>query len=365
MKVTILASAILALINGALALPANTPTLDVTLTQVDNTRIKATVKNTGNEKVTFVHLNFFQDAAPVKKVSLFRNGTEVEFTGIKRRLLTEGLSDDGLTTLAPGGTFEDEFDVASTGDLTEGGTVTIRTDGFVPITTDRKVSGYIPYQSNELEIEVDPAKAAAVPQAIKLLDRRTKVASCSGSRASALSTALRNAGSLANAAASAASSGSSTRFQEYFKTTSRRPENVGGRFRAVGREASSQSSGKTTYYCNDPYGYCDSNTLAYTLPSSNLIANCDIYYSYLPALTSSCHAQDQATTTLHEFTHAPAVYSPGTDDYAYGYRASTALSASQALLNADTYALFANGSPLLPLSNHSKCRNTMVWRTLL
>ncbi|KAH2898168.1 hypothetical protein KXV75_001504 [Aspergillus fumigatus] len=314
MKVTILASAILALINGALALPASTPTLDVTLTQVDNTRIKATVKNTGNEKVTFVHLNFFQDAAP-----------------------------SPLTTLAPGATFEDEFDVASTADLTEGGTVTIRTDGFVPITTDRKVSGYIPYQSNELEIEVDAAKAAAVPQAIKLLDRRTKVASCSGSRASALSTALRNAASLANAAASAASSGSSTRFQEYFKTTSSSTRNtVAARFRAVASEASSQSSGKTTYYCTDPYGYCDSNTLAYTLPSSNLIANCDIYYSYLPALTSSCHAQDQATTTLHEFTHAPAVYSPGTDDYAYGYRASTALSASQALLNADTYALFAN-----------------------
>ncbi|KAH2368980.1 hypothetical protein KXW83_006457 [Aspergillus fumigatus] len=345
MKVTILASAILALINGALALPANTPTLDVTLTQVDNTRIKATVKNTGNEKVTFVHLNFFQDAAPVKKVSLFRNATEVEFTGIKRRLLTEGLSDDALTTLAPGATFEDEFDVASTADLTEGGTVTIRTDGFVPITTDRKVSGYIPYQSNELEIEVDAAKAAAVPQAIKLLDRRTKVASCSGSRASALSTALRNAASLANAAASAASSGSSTRFQEYFKTTSSSTRNtVAARFRAVASEASSQSSGKTTYYCTDPYGYCDSNTLAYTLPSSNLIANCDIYYSYLPALTSSCHAQDQATTTLHEFTHAPAVYSPGTDDYAYGYRASTALSASQALLNADTYALWKSSA---------------------
>ncbi|KAH1510346.1 hypothetical protein KXX29_004692 [Aspergillus fumigatus] len=353
MKVTILASAILALINGALALPASTPTLDVTLTQVDNTRIKATVKNTGNEKVTFVHLNFFQDAAPVKKVSLFRNATEVEFTGIKRRLLTEGLSDDALTTLAPGATFEDEFDVASTADLTEGGTVTIRTDGFVPITTDRKVSGYIPYQSNELEIEVDAAKAAAVPQAIKLLDRRTKVASCSGSRASALSTALRNAASLANAAASAASSGSSTRFQEYFKTTSSSTRNtVAARFRAVASEASSQSSGKTTYYCTDPYGYCDSNTLAYTLPSSNLIANCDIYYSYLPALTSSCHAQDQATTTLHEFTHAPAVYSPGTDDYAYGYRASTALSASQALLNADTYALFANGTPPPPSPLH-------------
>jgi deuterolysin len=286
--------------------------------------------------------------APEAKDILTSTATEVDFTGIKRRVLNAGLSDDALTTLAPGATFEDEFDIASTAVLTEGGPVTIRTDGVVPVTTGNKVSGYLPYQSNELEIEIDAAKAAAVPQAIKLieLERRTKIASCSGSRATALATALRNAASLANAAATAAASGSSTRFQTYFRTTSSTTRNtVAARLRAVASEASSQSSGKTTYYCTDPYGYCDSNTLAYTLPSNNIVANCDIYYSELPALTGSCHAQDQATTTLHEFTHAPAVYSPGTEDYAYGYSASIALSASQALNNADTYALFANGTP--------------------
>lgn len=50
-----------------------------------------------------------------------------------------------------------------------------------------------------------------------------------------------------------------------------------------------------------------------------------------------------ATTTLHEYTHAPGVYSPGTDDNAYGYSASVALSSSKAVLNADSYALYANG----------------------
>jgi len=64
-------------------------------------------------------------------------------------------------------------------------------------------------------------------------------------------------------------------------------------------------------------------------------------------LTSTCHAQDQATTTLHEFTHAPGVYSPGTQDNGYGYSAATALSASRALLNADSYALYANGKQFL------------------
>ncbi|EAW10799.1 putative penicillolysin/deuterolysin metalloprotease [Aspergillus clavatus NRRL 1] len=343
MQLTVLASAILALAQGALAIPAKAPALDVTLSQIDNTRVKAVVKNTGAEEVTFVHLNFFRDAAPVKKVSLFRNATEVPFNGIKLRFRNKGLTDDVLTTLAAGATFEDEFDIASTADLTEGGVVTVRSQGVVPLTKDNKVSGYIPFTSNEIELEVDGAKAAAVPAAINLLDRRTKVASCSGSRATALQTALRNTVSLANAAASAAESGSSSRFSEYFKTTSSATRStVAARLRAVAREAGSTSSGKTTYYCGDPYGYCDPNVLAYTLPSKNIVANCDIYYSDLPALARSCHAQDQATTTLHEFTHAPGVYSPGTDDLGYGYQAATALSTSDALNNADTYALFAN-----------------------
>ncbi|KAE8153667.1 neutral protease 2-like protein [Aspergillus avenaceus] len=317
--------------------------LDVTLSQVGNTRIKAVVKNTGSEDVTFVHLNFFRDTAPVKKVSLFRNTTEVQFQGIKQRLISEGLSDDALTTLAPGATIEDEFDIASTSDLTEGGTITINSNGLVPVTTSNKVTGYIPFTSNELSIEVDAAEAATISQAVKVLDRRTEVAQCSGTKLSALRTALSNTVSLARAAATAARSGSSSRFSEYFKTTSSSTRStVAARLTAVANEAASTSSGSTTYYCSDVYGYCSSNVLAYTLPAYNIIANCDLYYSYLPALSRTCHAQDQATTTLHEFTHAPGVYSPGTDDLGYGYSAATALSASEALLNADSYALFAN-----------------------
>ena len=132
---------------------------------------------------------------------------------------------------------------------------------------------------------------------------------------------------------------------------------------AVANECGSTSSGATDYYCTDVYGYCSSNVLAYTIPSNNIVVNCPIYYTairkwtfdkhsflvqywsrkFIAALTSTCHAQDQATTTLHEFTHAPGVYSPGTQDNGYGYSAATALSASRALANADSYALYANG----------------------
>jgi hypothetical protein len=46
---------------------------------------------------------------------------------------------------------------------------------------------------------------------------------------------------------------------------------------------------------------------------------------------------------LHEETHAPGVYSPGTEDNGYGYSAATSLSSYDAVLNADSYALYANG----------------------
>ncbi|KAL4948499.1 Deuterolysin metalloprotease family-domain-containing protein [Aspergillus filifer] len=336
--------ALLAMLQAAAASPVektSTSGLQVTLSQVDNTKVKAVVQNTGSEEVTFVHLNFFKDASPVKKVSLFRENNELEFQGIKYRVKTTDLSDDALTSLAPGATIEDVFDIASTSDLSEGGSITLRSEGVVPLVTERNVTGSLPYTSNELTITVDGAEAAKVAN-VAALDKRTRIASCSGSRSTALQTALRNTVSLANAAASAARSGGS-RFTTFFKSDSTSTRNaVAARFSAVASEASSTSSGSTTYYCTDVYGYCGSNVLAWTLPAYNIIANCDLYYSYLPALTSSCYAQDQATTTLHEFTHAPGVYSPGTDDYAYGYSASVALSASQALLNADSYALFAN-----------------------
>lgn len=63
-------------------------------------------------------------------------------------------------------------------------------------------------------------------------------------------------------------------------------------------------------------------------------------------MSQQCHAQDQATTTLHEVTHLSEI--KGTDDNGYGYAAATALSASRALNNADTYALFANGRSYVP-----------------
>ncbi|KAJ5762589.1 uncharacterized protein N7511_005971 [Penicillium nucicola] len=346
MRFATLSAALLGLAQYGHSLPVEADgasVLDVALTRVSDTRIKAVVKNSGKEDVTFVHLNFFRDSAPVKKVDVFQNDKEVTFEGIKRRFKLEGLTSEALTSLAVGETFEDEFDIATTSDLSTGGPLTLRSSGFVPIVTNGTVTGYAPYRSNDLKIEVDGVKASRVSKAIKPLSRRTSESCSSSTKKSALDKALSNTVSLANAAASAALTGSASKFNEYFKTTSTSTRQVvAARLKAVAKEAGSTSSGSTKYYCTDVYGYCETNVLAYTLPSLNVIANCDIYYSYLPALASSCHAQDQATTTLHELTHAPGVYSPGTEDNGYGYSAATALSSSRAVLNADSYALYAN-----------------------
>ncbi|KAJ5690885.1 hypothetical protein N7462_005277 [Penicillium macrosclerotiorum] len=346
MLFTVFSAVVLAIARHACAYPVEGDErsgLDVTLSQISDTRIKAVVKNTGAEEVTFVHLNFFHDSAPVKKVTVYQDENEVMFEGIKRRFKLQGLTSEALTTLAAGEALEDEFDIAATNTLSHGGAVTLRSNGLVPLVNGGAVSGYLPYHSNDLKIDVDADKASRVAKAIKPLGRRTQESCSDSSRKAALKKALSNTVSLANAAAEAALSGSATKFNEYFRTTSSSTrQDVAARLKAVAKEAQSTNSGSTQYFCSDEYGYCETNVLAYTLPSLNVIANCDLYYSDLPALTNSCHSQDQATTTLHEFTHAPGVYSPGTDDLGYGYAAATALGSSEAVNNADTYALYAN-----------------------
>jgi deuterolysin len=77
MRFAALSTVLLALAQHAVALPVEAEeasALDITLSHVSDTRIKAVVKNSGKEDVTFVHLNFFRDSAPVKKVDVFKNG---------------------------------------------------------------------------------------------------------------------------------------------------------------------------------------------------------------------------------------------------------------------------------------------------
>ncbi|KAL6708539.1 hypothetical protein ACN47E_002520 [Coniothyrium glycines] len=177
--------------------------------------------------------------------------------------------------------------------------------------------------------------------------------SCRGSKLTAVHTALSNCQKLASATASAASAGAEAKLTTDFKSTaSSTKSTVFSRLNAVARHCGG-SSATTSTNCNDAYNGYSSNVLAYTVPSASYTTYCPIFFSALPALTSTCYAQDQVTTVLHEETHAFSIYSPGKDDLGYGYAAASQLLTSQALNNADSFALYANGKSFKPITRQT------------
>lgn len=234
-------------------------------------------------------------------------------------------------------------------DLAQGGAFDIQSAGALPYADADtvEIAGAVQYISNKLTATVDGAQAKQARESFK--NKRSAVSSdCTGTRRSSTLTALSNCRTLALAAQTAASSGSSSKFQEYFKSTSSSTRStVAAVFGRVASECGSSTSGVADYYCTDVYGACSSGVLAYTLPSQSYMVNCPLYFSALSALSRTCHDQDQATTTLHESTHLSQIKGTTDQNGAYGYAAVRALTAAQNLNHADTYTLYAQGEFVL------------------
>lgn len=275
-----------------------------------------------------------------------------------RHYRTFDLPQDVFIVLAPGKSAEAIFDVAETTDMSAGGHYVLSSQGvFSYAATNRtSIAGVMGYKSNELKIDVDGALAAKVHRAAKHLDPRTNIQpSCSGDKKGIIEKAAQNCQRLASKAAEQARNGDVAKFQEYFRTDDNGARQmVADRLTKVAQECSSINSGKTTLHCNDEFNHCQDLVLAYTLKSKDIMATCPDFYKIVPDLTDQCHNQDRANTLVHEMTHAPGVYSPHCRDYAYGYKPSTALPVNMALLNADNFALYANGECLPPLILRSK-----------
>ncbi|KAF2444733.1 hypothetical protein P171DRAFT_463384 [Karstenula rhodostoma CBS 690.94] len=306
-------AALLALANASVVTKRASP-LDVKLELTGNTNVKAAITNTGSEAIKHA----------TEKAQVFQGSSKVDFAGIKVRVTTENIPEDSFQVIAPGQTVETSFDVAELHDLSSGGAFS---------------TGAVEYSSNTVTANIDGAEAEKVRR--DFVKRSAVQADCTGSKRTSTVNALANCATLARAASSAAAS-NTAKVQEYFKsTTSSTISTLQSVFNSVATECGSSTSGVSKTYCTDVYGNgCASNVLAYTLPSGSYIVNCPLYFSALPALTKTCHAQDQATTTLHEVTHLSQI--KGTRDLGYGYAAATRLSTSSALANADSYALFAN-----------------------
>ncbi|KAJ4349736.1 uncharacterized protein N0V89_008354 [Didymosphaeria variabile] len=333
-------AALLALANASVVTKRASP-LDVKLELTGSTAVKAAITNTGSEAIKVFKTGSIFGQHATEKAQVFQGSSKVAFAGIKVRVTTENIPEDSFQVIAPGETVETSFDVAELHDLSNGGAFDIASVGaFSTAAIDStEITGAVEYTSNTLTANIDGAEAEKVRR--EFVKRSAVQADCTGTKRTSTVNALANCRTLAIAAASAAAS-NTAKVNEYFKsTTSSTISTLQTVFNKVATECGSSTSGVSKTYCTDVYGNaCSSNVLAYTLPSGSYIVNCPLYFSALPALTKSCHAQDQATTTLHETTHLSQI--KGTDDLGYGYAAATRLSTASALNNADSYALFAN-----------------------
>ncbi|EGD84394.1 hypothetical protein H112_08097 [Trichophyton rubrum D6] len=343
--------------------PVSQSMIDVKLSATGNSMVKATITNNGNRALNLLKFHTIMDSNPTRKVSIeSEDGKEIQFTGMMPTYKEKDLKPSYFISLPPKGTVEHSFDIARTHDLSRGGKFTLKAEGMVPIAEENgtEITGAAKYHSNELHMTIDGEKAASVENAFGIVKRgprsritkRTSIdmQSCGNSQElQALTAALKASAQLSSMSAQAVSQ-NQDKYMEYFKDP-QYMQTVQSRFQAVAQESSSTTGGGTTYHCSDTMGGCEEGVLAYTLPSQNEVFNCPIYYSDLPPLSNECHAQDQATTTLHELTHNPAVQEPFCEDNGYGYERATALSAEKAVQNADSYALFANGrlNPILPM----------------
>jgi deuterolysin len=350
--------------------------LDVKLELTGNTAVKAVITNTGSEDLKVLKTGSFLDKAAVEKVNVyqgcmysvsaskeqhwFATANKVAFEGVKLRVNVAGLDEEAFQIIAAGETVEASFDVASAHDLGAGGAFDIVSKGTLNVAKadSTELTGVVSYSSNTITASVDGTAAAKVRRNFK---RAAVQSDCTGTRRTQTTTALSNCRSLASAAATAARS-NTAKLNEYFKSTSSSvASQVAAVFTRSASECGSTTSGNSKQYCTDVYGACSSNVLAYTVPSLSIMVNCPIYFSALPALTRTCHAQDQATTTLHESTHLTQV--GGTDDLGYGYANARQLTTAQALNNADSYALFANGTSFryAPFVHHQLINLTAIY----
>lgn len=140
----------------------------------------------------------------------------VPFTGIRKRVSTEGLSEDAFTSLNAGESLELDIDIGAVHEFGDGGLFKLNTYGAIPyaeIGSTALVPGRaLAYSSNEIEVNIDGAKAALVPRAFDLSKRsRVQTNTCTAAQRTALNTALRNCQQLSSAAATAASSGSASK----------------------------------------------------------------------------------------------------------------------------------------------------------
>ncbi|KAI0380589.1 Deuterolysin metalloprotease family-domain-containing protein [Hypomontagnella monticulosa] len=332
------------------------PALEVTLAPIatgEVAELVATIKNVGSTDLNLLKVGtLLDDVLPVQKVlATDEAGVEAPFRGIHASIRYDALTTAHFQPLKVSESVRAIIKTASVHEFTKSGIYTFSATGLLPVAPAGSsiLSGpAISIQSNKISLHIDSQAAEAVPMALGAnpLEARTNVQDgCNATQLAASTAALGNCETLALAAATDATDPSSARFVEYFRTNSSTTRQiVADRLTAAAKECSTTNAGPSRYFCYDYYGICESEgpLNAYTKWDFDFVIMCPLFYDTLPPLPQGCHRQCQATTTIHEFTHCEDVYSPHTNDFTYGYNESVALPPEHALLNADTYSLYAN-----------------------
>ncbi|RMJ19296.1 hypothetical protein CDV36_000990 [Fusarium kuroshium] len=329
---------------------AETAGLAVTLSSSSGkaTEVEVTIKNGGSNELSLLRVGTILDERPVQKLVVVDGaGEKLPFQGIDLSVYYEGLESKHYEKLAAGSSITRLVDLSSVYDF-KPGTYSIFAEGTLPsVSGASKEPNSISFKSESLSITVKETSSAEVKQT---LSERSLVITedCPADKLKANLDGVRNCETLARAAAADAADVNSARFVEYFKSNETEArEHVSGRLLAVAKECSTTDSGDTRVLCRDDLNVCETDgpLIAYTTWVNGYIVMCPLFYDTLPPLPQKCHKQDHATTTIHEMTHARAVFedqAPATADRAYGYENSTALSSVDAMYNADSYSLYAN-----------------------
>ncbi|KAI1358770.1 metallo proteinase [Xylaria arbuscula] len=347
MKSVAIASCLAALATAAAVNVREESPLSVSIEQVGNSEVKATITNTGDVALRVVRTGSILDTAPVEKVKITQAESKVAFNGIRVYMNTSDLKDESFETIGANQTVEVQWDAAQFHDLSAGGDFNISAKGSLRYAVEgsNQIVGQAFYGTDAVQAKVDGVLAAEVHAAFNEATKSKRITTqsdCTGDRLSAVNAAISQAQTYAEEAASAASQG--TNLQEYFHSTSSSTKStVVDVFNTIAEEVvNTGSSGAAKLYCTDVANYCSDGVVAYTSPgqSNEYIVLCD-YWFLFPATNTICHDADQPYVLIHESTHLVAV--KGTDDVCYGYDGCvTDISTSESLDNADSYALYAN-----------------------
>ncbi|KAJ6440137.1 deuterolysin metalloprotease (M35) family domain-containing protein [Purpureocillium lavendulum] len=317
-------------------------TLEVVLTRVRNSVIKATIINHAADPVLVFRPGSLLDERPIGK-STSRHakepvGHEARFIGQVVPMDTEQWNRDSFQKISRGKPAEAVFDVAEIYDISATSEYRIKASGlFMTKALNIDVYRYIPFTSNILKVVINGAVASATSRASYAM-RAKFHASCAGGKARAVVAALHNCVEFAVLGRRAAEWGSSVRLLIFFGRADQEVRKMVAKvFARIEAGCSNLCSEFPRIDCFDRLGQCGPRTLAYANGSGFWL--CESFFD-LPERIREFWEDDQLGVIVHEMAH---VLHPQLTDY--GYRnAVLSIPEAETLRNVDNYLYFARSA---------------------